>query len=615
MSSVEKYNFQAEIQQLLDIVINSLYSDREIFIRELISNAADACEKVRFLQAAGHQIQEPDKPLSIEITTNEAGGIFTIADTGVGMTHTELVNNLGTIARSGTKAFLQQIQANAQGKDKDLIGKFGVGFYSAFMVAKRITVYTKSYKPEEPGWKWISEGAGGFEIEPAENLSRGTKVVIELKDDAKEFSKSLIVEPIIKKYSNFVQFPIELNGKRLNVIQAIWARNKNEIKEEEYTEFYRYISHDYEPPLMRLHFTADAPISIQALLFVPSVNIEAIGFGRFEPSVSLYCKKILVQQHSDKILPEWLRFLKGVVDSEDLPLNISREFTQDSALLTKLNRIITKRFIKHLEETAEKDKATYEKFYLQFHRFIKEGIINDLDNKDALANLMRFESSALEPGKLTSLKEYLGRKPQDQKEIYYLLAQNRTTAENSPFFESARANKTEVLFLYDVWDEYVMETLRQFEGCQIRSLEKTELELRENVKKENALPQDKAQELAKWIKETLKDRVNQVKVSRRLVDSPAIAVDNDTFISASMYRYIRAVSPNKNITDHIVPDLEINPAHPLIIKLESLRGSNPELAKRLSEHILDVACLTGGLVDDVQPILKRIEELLELTLK
>src|SRR5580765_4060370 len=294
MSASETHHFQAEIQQLLSIVINSLYTDKEIFIRELISNAADALEKLRFLQTSGQSIEQPDLPLTISLITDDKANTITITDTGIGMTHGELVENLGTIAHSGSKAFLKQIAADKK-PDAKLIGQFGVGFYSAFMVAKKVTVLTRSANPDQPGWQWTSEGIGGYEIEPAADLPRGTKVILELKDDAKDFANEFTIERIIKRYSSFIQFPIELNGKRLNTVQAIWARSKSEIKEEEYNEFYQYVGHDHEAPMYRLHFSADAPLAIQALLFVPQRNFESLGLGRVESEVNLYCRKVLIQ--------------------------------------------------------------------------------------------------------------------------------------------------------------------------------------------------------------------------------------------------------------------------------------------------------------------------------
>src|ERR1019366_4296906 len=341
-----------------------------------ISNAADACEKLRFNQSSGKPVYQSEIAPGITVTTDEKAGTITITDTGLGMTHGELVENLGTIAHSGTKAFLKQI-AEDKKPDVGLIGQFGVGFYSAFMVAKRVAVLSRSFAPDEQGWQWTSEGMGGYELAPAADLPRGTKITLELKDDAKDFAQEHKVESIIQRYSSFVPFPIELNTKRLNTVQAIWARNKNEIKEEEYNEFYTFVGHDHDKPLFRLHFSADAPPLIQA---------KAKG-----------------------LFPEWLRFLKGVVDSEDLPLNISRETMQDTTLMQKLNKVLTSRFLKFLDEQSDKEAAAYEKFYHQYQRFLKEGIVTDFTHKDALGKLLRFESSSLDKGKLTSLPDYVKR--------------------------------------------------------------------------------------------------------------------------------------------------------------------------------------------------------------
>src|SRR5687768_3366537 len=486
MATIEKHHFQAEIQQLLDIVIHSLYTDKEIFVRELISNAADACEKLRFLQSSGQGVFQPDVPLGISIKADEKEKTITFTDTGIGLTQGEMIENLGTIAHSGTKAFLKQI-AEEKKADAKLIGQFGVGFYSAFMVATKVSVFSRSWKPDEQGWHWSSEGAGGYEIEPAADLPRGTKIVVHLKEDAKEFAQSAAIERIIKRYSNFVQFPIELDGKRLNTVQAIWARSKGEIKEEEYNEFYQYVGHDHDNPIYRLHFTADAPLAIQALLFVPSHNIESMGMARIESEVNLYCRKVLIQPRAKGLFPEWLRFLKGVVDSEDLPLNISRESMQDTSLMQKLNKVLTGRFLKFLEDQSEKDATSYERFYESYNRFLKEGVVTDFTHKDSLGKLLRYESSVLEKGKLTSLSEYVKRMTGDQKEIYYLLAPNREAAESSPYFEVFRARNLEVLFMYDPWDEFVMEHLYDFEGKTSRAAEKVELSVGEPEKKENAL--------------------------------------------------------------------------------------------------------------------------------
>lgn len=612
MSQKETHHFQAEIQQLLDIVVHSLYTDKEIFIRELVSNAADACEKLRFNQSSGQQIRQPDLAPAIAVSTDEKAGIITITDTGLGMTHSDLVENLGTIAHSGTKAFLKQIAENKK-PDVGLIGQFGVGFYSAFMVAKKVTVLTQSYLPDEQAWEWTSEGMGGYEIASATELPRGTKITLELKDDAKDFAKEGTVERIIQRYSSFVPFPIELNGKRLNTIQAIWARNKNEIKEEEYNEFYTFIGHDHDKPLFRLHFTADAPLAIQALLFVPGRNFETLGMGRIDSEVNLYCRKVLIQARAKGLFPEWLRFLKGVVDSEDLPLNISRETMQDTSLMQKLNKVLTTRFLKFLDEQSGKDPAAYEKFYAEYQRFLKEGIVTDFTHKEALGKLLRYETSLLDKDKVTSLTDYVKRMPSDQKEIYCLLASNRAAAEASPYFEVFKERKWEVLFLYDPWDEFVMEHLREFDGKSLRLAEKADLNL--SAKKEGALSEDAAKSLAQWLKETLGDKVNEVRVSQRLVESPAVVVDSDKFMTASMRRMLKAMKqPEGAGLPAAKHDFEINPAHPIMARLDTMRQKDAALAGSVAEQILDNARVAAGLLEDPRAMLTRLNQLLEKVL-
>jgi TNF receptor-associated protein 1 len=612
MSTTEKHHFQAEIQQLLDIVIHSLYTDKEIFVRELISNAADACEKLRFTQASGAAIHQPDVAAGIALTTDEAASTITFIDTGIGMTHGELVENLGTIAHSGTKAFLKQL-AEDKKPDAKLIGQFGVGFYSAFMAAKRVTVFSRSLAVEEQGWQWISEGTGGYEIAPAADLPRGTKIVLELKDDAKEFAQKDTIERIIKRYSSFVPFPIELNGSRVNTVQALWTRSKSEIKEEEYNEFYQFIGHDHEKPLLRLHFTADAPLAIQSLLFVPARNFETMGMGRMESEVNLYCKKVLIQAKAKHLFPEWLRFLKGVVDSEDLPLNISRETMQDSALMQKLNKVLTTRFLKFLDEQAEKDPATYEKFYAEYQRFLKEGVVTDFTHKEAAGKLLRYESSLLEKGKLTSLAEYVKRMGSEQKEIYCLMAPSREAAESSPYYEVFRERKFEVLFLYDAWDEFVMEHLHTFEGKPLKAAEKAELNLTD-PKKDGALSEEAAKALAQWLKESLGDKVGEVRVSQRLVDSPAVVVDADKFMTSSMRRMLKAMKKDDQELGSEKQDFEINPAHPIISRLDQMRQKDAAFAGQVAEQILDNARVAAGVLEDPRTMLKRLNQLLEKVL-
>ena len=608
MSKSETHRFQAEIQQLLDIVVHSLYTDKEIFVRELISNAADACEKLRFNQSSGKAVCQSEIAPGIAIATDETAGTITITDTGLGMTHAELVENLGTIAHSGTKAFLKQL-AEEKKPDVGLIGQFGVGFYSAFMVAKKVTVLSRSFVPEETGWQWTSVGLGGYEIAPAADLLRGTKITLELKDDAKEFAQENTVERIIQRYSSFVPFPIELNTKRLNTVQAIWARIKNEIKEEEYNEFYTFVGHDHEKPLFRLHFNADAPLAIQSLLFVPARNFETMGMGRMDSEVNLYCRKVMIQAKAKGLFPEWLRFLKGVVDSEDLPLNISRETMLDTSLMQKLNKVLTSRFLKFLDEQSEKEAEAYEKFYAEYQRFLKEGIVTDFTHKEALGKLLRYESSTLDKGKLTSLADYVKRMPSDQKEIYCLLAANRAAAEASPYFEVFKERKWEVLFLYDAWDEFVIEHLHTFEGKSLKLAEKADLNL--SAKKKGALTEAAAQELTKWLKETLGDKVNEVRVSQRLVESPGVVVDSDKVMTASMRRLMKAMKQDGPEAPAVKHDFEINPAHPIMARLDAMRQKDAALAGSVAEQILDNARVAAGLLEDPRAMLTRLNSLLE----
>lgn len=607
MSQPEQHSFQAEIQQLLSIVIHSLYTDREVFVRELVSNAADACEKLRFLRTSG-EIPGGEVSPSITLSTDEAAGTLTITDTGIGMTRDELVQNLGTIAHSGTKAFLKAL-AEKQKPDTRLIGQFGVGFYSAFMAASRVDVVSRSQRDGSEGWRWTSDGGNGFVLEPAADAVPGTRIILTLKDDAKDFANAHTLERVIKRYSNFVAFPLELNGTRVNTVQAIWARSKNEVKDEEYKEFYEYLAHDTEAPLYRLHFTADAPIAIQALLYVPSRSMEMPGMVRQESDVHLYCRKVLIDAKPRGLLPEWLRFVRGVVDSEDLPLNVSRERMQDSDLMRKLSKALTNRFLKHLGEEAEKDPASFEKFHAEYHRFIKEGVLSDWEHQAALGKLLRYESSGSEAGKKTSLADYVKRMPEGQKEIYYLLAKDRASAEASPYFEVFRERKFEVLFVDDPIDEFVMDRLREFEGKTITAAEKAGLDL-DNQNREGALTDDEATALSGWLKLTLGEGVHEVRSSKRLVDSPVVAVESDKFMTGTMRRTLKMMGRDAGDALEAAPDLEINPRHPVVVKLNLLRQSDAALAGLVAEQLFDQARLASGRLEDPRAMLQRMNTLL-----
>ena len=605
----QKFEFQAEIKQLLDIVIHSLYTEKEIFVRELVSNASDALEKLRHTQLTEKEIFDDRLDLEINVTTDDKAKTITIQDFGIGMTRAELVENLGTIAHSGSKAFLKALGEGAQ-KNANLIGQFGVGFYSAFMVAKTVKVYTHSWRAGEPGQLWESDGSGNYSVEESDGQRRGAKIVIELKDDCADYSQDWKIKEILERYSAFVSFPINLNGKRINTVQALWLRNKNEIKDEEYTEFYKFQAHAFDEPRLRLHFSADAPLAINALLFVPKENTEKLGLSRLEPSVSLYCLKVMIDAKPKDILPEWLRFMKGVVDSEDLPLNISRETMQDKALIEKLNKVITKRFLKFLDEEAKNRADGYAEFYKEFGVFLKEGAALDFTHKDQLVKLLRFESSLTEKGKTTSLTDYVSRLGSDQKEIYYLIGPNRASLEAGPYLEGFKARNLEVLFCYEAVDEYVMHNVREFDGKKLTAADHADVKLSDQPKPEGALSEADTQTLAKWLKETLGERVPEVKASDRLVDSPVLALNADKFMSPQMRRMMKAM--NKEGGDSpLRVNLEINPRHAVIKRLFETHTAAPEKAKLVAEQLLDNALISAGLLEDPTAMVARLNKLLE----
>jgi len=607
--TTKKHEFQAEVKQVLDIVINSLYTDKEVFIRELVSNASDALEKLRYIQLTEKEIYDEDLPLEITITTDDKENTITIEDHGLGMTRDDLTQNLGTIAHSGSKAFLNAVKKEGE-VNQNLIGQFGVGFYSVFMVAKSVEVYTHNWTKAAKSLLWKSDGSGTYEIDSAKGVRRGTKIVVHLKDEDKEFSNNERVKHVLTHYSSFVQFPIKLNGEQINNIQPIWMRNKNEITDEEYTEFYKFQANAFDEPNYRMHFNSDAPIEINALVFAPKLNPEQMGFGKVDPGVSLYCKKVLIDSKPEGLLPDWMRFLKGVVDSADLPLNISRESMQDSALANKIGQVITGRFIKMLEDESKKDADKYQEFYKTFSLFIKEGVAADFKNRDQLAKLLRYESSATEKEKFTTLDDYVSRMKEEQKEIYYLYAPNRETIDSGPHLEAFKAHGIEVLYLYEPVDEFVMTSLGKYADKDLVSADNSDIELEEvAAKKKKALSKKDSEALCEWIKESLGDSVNEVSVSKRLVDSPAIALNADKVMTPSMRRMMKAMKQDVNMQNSV--NLEINTKHELIKNLSALKDKDADTAKLVTEQILDNALIAAGYLEDPRDMVNRVYKLLE----
>ncbi|MEM9478614.1 MAG: molecular chaperone HtpG [Verrucomicrobiota bacterium] len=606
-TTAEKHTFQAEVRQLLDIVINSLYTDKEIFVRELVSNAADALEKMRRLQLKENEVFDDNLDLEINITTDDTANTITIADYGIGMTEEELVENLGTIAHSGSKAFVEALKSSGD-KDANLIGQFGVGFYSAFMVSDEVKVYTHSWHKDGKHLCWSSDGKSGYEIEETEGQRRGCRIVIKLREDCEEFAKKERIEGILKQYSNFVSFPIHLNGDRVNKIEAIWLKSKKDVTDEEYNEFYKFAANAFDEPRYRMHFSADAPLAINSLVFVPQQNTEKFGFGPTDPGVALYCKKVLIDPEPKGLLPEWLRFLKGVIDSEDIPLNISRETMQDSALVQKLNQLITKCFIKFLESES-KDEEKYLEFYKEFSRFIKEGVATDRTHQEQLAKLLRFESSMTEKGKTTSLPEYIDRAKEDQKQIFFQLGESREAIEASPYLEAFKARGLEVLFCFEGIDDYVLNNLVKFGEKEFTSIDRSDVDLDDSAPaaEGEALSEEDTKALCEWLQTTLESKVEKVQTGQRLVDKPAVALTPAHGMNPQMRQMMQAM---QNDLPPVKVELEINPRHDLIKKLAAARESKPEVAAAVAKQICDNALLSAGLLESPWEMVDRVYDLM-----
>ncbi len=613
----EKREFQAEVSQVLDIVINSLYTDKEIFIRELVSNASDALEKLRHTQLTESVIHQPELPLEVRLSADEEAGTLTITDHGLGMTREELHENIGTIAHSGSKAFVRSLEESAR-KESALIGQFGVGFYSAFMVADEVKVYSRSWRPEAESLVWTSDGKSGYEIEEsAEELERGCRIVLKLREDCSDYAKIDRVRGILENYSSFVPFPVMIGVERVNKVEAIWRKKKADVTDEEYTEFYKFSAKAYDEPRYRMHFSADSPIELNALLYVPTENTELWGMGQMEPGVSLYCKNILIDDKPQGLLPEWLRFLRGVIDSADIPLNISRESMQDSTLVRKLNRVVTKRFLKFLDGEAKDNPDKFREFYAKFGRFLKEGVVVDFEHREGLAKLLRFESSMTDSGTLTGFEDYLTRAKDGQEKIYYLTGADRASVEAGPYLEALKSRGLEVVYFLDSIDEYLLQHLREFSGKDLVSAAGAGLELDDDdsiVLEGDPLGEEELADLCEFLNSQLGERVEKVAPGKRLVSSPAAVLTPDHGMSAQMRQMMQAMNPGEPLPPLKVV-FEINPRHALIHALAGARAKNPELAGIVAAQLLDNALLGAGMLEDRVSLISRGFRLMEEALK
>lgn len=619
--SSEKKEFQAETRMLLDIVARSLYSDKEVFIRELISNASDALEKFRYLTVSAvpesKQLEHVDRPLEIKLTTDKQNRTITFQDSGIGMTKEELAQNLGTIARSGSKSFIEEIKKQGADQASSIIGQFGVGFYSAFMVADKIEVFTRSSIAGSQGFKWSSDGSGMYEIQEADGVPIGTKIVVYLKTDCREFSDNDTVKGIIKKYSNFISSPILLNNEQVNSIKPLWLMEPKEVTQEQHIEFYRFIGNTYDKPRFTLHYKTDVPVSIRSILYVPEGKPGLFELSRdSDVGVALYCRKILIKNKAENILPKWMRFVKGVVDSEDIPLNLSRELLQNSSLIVKLRTVLTNRFIKFMCDSAQKDPVGYDAFYKDYAIFLKEGIVTSQSSmeKEEVAKLLRFESSKLEKGIRTSMTEYNARQKNESRTIYYLAAPSRELAESSPYFESLKKRDIEVLFCYDTYDELVLLELKEFGSRQLVSVE-SDMQKEPDTKQDSVigsqgLQQAQVDELIKFLKSKLDGKVFDVRTTQKLDSHPCVIIVQEMAAARHFIRTQAQSLSEENRYALLRPQLEINAKHPIIEKLHKLLSTDKELAEMVANQLFSNAMVTAGLIMDPRNLITHINELL-----
>ncbi len=580
---------------MLDLVIHSLYSKKEIFLRELISNASDAIDRAQYTGLTDKSIVG-DAPLwKIDIIADKKEGSLRISDNGMGMSEDDLDANLGIVASSGTKAFVQALQAKKSVDVPELIGQFGVGFYSAFMVAEEVTVVTLKRGEGQKAVKWSSTGDGSYTLEPDDRDAPGTTIILKLREDQKEYLDQWRVRELVKKYSDFIAYPIKFgedgeppkpDAETLNAMTALWKRSKSEVKDKEYNEFYTHLTHDHQEPLKIIHVAVEGVIEFRSLLFIP----KQAGFDLMMPNqkhgLNLYVRNVLIGSDFEMLLPEYLRFVKGVVDSSDLPLNVSREILQDDAVVRKIKSNITGKILNTLADMMDSEPDQYKEFYTSFGKILKEGLHSDWENAEKLKNLLMFPSAKTEKGFTTSLKQYVEAMPQNQDSIYYLIAEDLKTARQSPLLEAFDAHGFDVLFFVDPVDQWIIQSLAEFDGKKLIPVDKGDIKLGD--KKEQEATKKKIEQSAKdykdlvdYIQGELKDDVKEVRFSSRLKGSPCCLVADENAMNPSMERMMRAMNQEVPVQLRL---LELNADHALIKKMKSMFENDPE-DTRLTDYV------------------------------
>lgn len=620
----QTHGFQAEVKQLLHLMIHSLYSNKEIFLRELISNASDACDKLRFAATQDEKLYENDSELAIHIEFDDDARTITLSDNGIGMTEQEVIENIGTIAKSGTKQFFESLSGD-QAKDAKLIGQFGVGFYSSFIVADNVTLTTRK-AGEKDAVRWESAGEGEYTLEPATRMSHGTDIVLHLREGEDEFLDNWRLRSLISKYSDHVAFPINMHKtqsdedkeknlvpefEQINKGAPLWTRSKSEIEDNEYQEFYKSVSHDFADPLTWFHNRVEGKLEYTSLLYIPGQAPFDLWDRDKMRGLKLYVQRVFIMDDAEKLLPQYLRFMRGVIDSNDLPLNVSRELLQSNKVIDSIRSGTTKKVLSELEKMAKNNAEDYGKFWANFGNVLKEGVGEDFANKDTIAKLLRFASTdETSSGQTVSLADYVARMREGQKAIYYITAETLAAANSSPHLEVFRQKGLEVLLMTDRIDEWLVGNLTEFDGKQLQSVAKGALDLgdveTESEKEAQKKTEEEAKSLVKNLTKALGEKVKEVRVTHRLTDSPACVVAEEMGMSANLIRLMKdagqAVPDSK-------PTLEINPTHPLMQKIE--QEANEDLFNEWADIIFEQAILAeGGQLDDPGNFVKRLNKLL-----
>jgi len=617
--------FEAEVKQLLHLMIHSLYSNKEIFLRELISNASDAADKLRFNALSNESLYEGDSQLKIRVDFDKEKRTITITDNGIGMNRDEVRENIGTIARSGTRHFFERLTGD-EAKDSQLIGQFGVGFYSSFIVADKVTLETREAggDPDE-GVRWESSGEGDFTLETIHKADRGTKITLHLREGEDEFLEGWKLRGIIRKFSDHISLPIEMKKEHygedkeepaaeewetVNSASALWAKSKEDISEEAYTEFYKHVSHDFKEPLARIHSRVEGTNEYTLLLYIPSHAPFDMWDRDTKHGVKLYVRKVFITDDADKLMPRYLRFIRGVIDSDSLPLNVSRELLQENKLLEKIRAGSVKKVLGLIEDLAKNEPDKYKEFWKEFGQVLKEGVIDDYKNKDRIAKLLRFASTSTDLPEV-SLDDYIGRMKEGQDKIYYITGDNLATAKNSPHLEIFRKKGIEVLLLGDRVDSWLADHLTDYEGKHLQSIARGDLDLGsledEQEKEEIKEVGKDFEELVGKIKKTLEGKVADVRLSHRLTDSPTCLVSEAYGMNRTMERILKEAGQNIPTSK---PVLEINPHHGLIVKLRD--ETDEARFSDLAQILFDQAVLSeGGQIDDPAAFVHNLNKLLQ----